>query len=137
MAQINQLAGVSTSNGLDWTFKNYTGSDIPAGTAVKIDTGNLGDTNKPQGVIQTTDDTLCIGICLTSIPAGKTGSVRLGGAAVAIAGAAITCGVHVMSNSSGQVVAQTAGKYAIGWALTKADVATDAVLVMVYPAKNA
>lgn len=137
MAVINQLSGVSTSNGMDLIVKNYTGADIPVGTAVKVDTGNVPGTNLPLGVVQTTSDQLCIGFALSTIPAGKTAAIRCGGVAVGIAGAAVTVGVPVMSNSSGQVVAQTAGLYQIGYALSAGTVATDQIMVLIAPAKNA
>jgi hypothetical protein len=138
MAVFYQLSGTSTSNGTEMTFKNYTGSDIPAGTAVKCDTSNPPSNTAIAGVVQTSSDVGCIGICLTTLPAGKTGIVRLvGPTVVAIAGAAITYGVVVMANSSGQVVLQTSAKQQIGIALSTATVSTDAVVIMLASAINA
>lgn len=137
MAVINQLSGVSTSNGMDLPFKNYSGADIPAGTALICDSSNAPGTNTPGGVLTTADSTKCIGFALTVLKAGGMGMVRCGGLAVAIAGAAITYGVPVMTNSSGQVVTQTSGLTQIGIAMSAATASTDQVLVLIAPAKNA
>ncbi len=135
MAVINQLSGIGI--GMDIPVKNYTGADIAAGTALKIDTGNVPDTNKAIGVVQTTSDVGCVGFALTPLKAGGHGLMRSGGVAIGIAGAAITVGVPVMSNASGKVVTQTAALAQIGYALSRADVDTDAIQVLIAPAKNA
>jgi predicted RecA/RadA family phage recombinase len=136
MAVFEQVAGSAVDGG-DIYFKNYGGSAIPAFTAVKIDSSNATSATAPPGVVQTTDDTNAIGFALESIPAGKSGRVRCYGVAVAIAGAAITVGTYVMTNSSGQVVAQTAGKFGIGYAIRTASASTENVPVLIMAAKNA
>jgi hypothetical protein len=135
MAVFNQLSGIN--NGMDIPVKNYGGSDIAMGSALKIDTGNVPDTNKAIGVVVTTSDVGCIGFAVATIKAGGHGLMRSGGVAVGIAGAAITVGVPVMAAASGKVVTQTAALCQIGYALSKADVDTDAIQVLIAPAKNA
>lgn len=136
MAVFEQVMGSSVDGG-DLEFKNYGGSAIPAFTAVKIDGGNATSASAPAGVVQTTDDTNCIGFTVEAIPAGKSGRVRCYGAAVAIAGAAITVGTYVMSNSAGKVVAQTAGKFGIGYTMRTASADGENVTVLIAAAKNA
>lgn len=130
MANFDQKSSIHL---LDIDFKNYTGSDIAAGIAVKIDTtaGNV------DGVVQTTDDTLSIGITMEVIKAGAFGRVRVYGVAVATAGGTVTVGKPVMTDSAGKVVDQTAGKYQIGYALDGTTSANDQIRVLLSIAKNA
>lgn len=133
MAQINQLGGVP---GLDLAFKNYTGADIAAGIAVKLDAANPPNTNVAGGVILPTSDVDAFGVTMEILPAGKIGRVRVGGVVVATASATITYGDVLMADAAGKVLPQTAGKCQIGRALSSA-VAGDAVNVHIAVAKNA
>jgi hypothetical protein len=135
MAQINQLAGIAIAGG-DITVKNYGGTDIAAGLAVKYDTANPGGSGIPRGVVITASDVAAMGVTVTVIPAGKTGLVRTMGQAVATASGTLHVGDIVMTDSAGKVLAQTAGKYQLGIAASEA-ITADPVLVDIARAKNA
>lgn len=135
MAVFEQQSGSAVDGG-DLPFKNYGGSAIGAGLAVKLDTGNVPSGTNPAGVVVTTSDVGAIGVTLESIPAGKMGRVRCYGVAAATAGGTITVGQYVMSAASGNVVAQTAGLYGLGYALSGA-ANTEIVRVLLAVAKNA
>jgi hypothetical protein len=136
MAQINQIGRVDIPNG-SFTYKNYTGADIPDNTAVKLDPANNGGAGLPRGVIQTTSDVGCIGFTTGVLKAGGLGPVQRIGMGRAIAGAAIAVGDQVMSNASGQVITCTAGKESIGRAEQAAAAATDQLAVFIFNARNA
>lgn len=135
MAVIEQLGGLPVT-GADVSFKNFGVSDIAAGTVVKADTSNPPSPTLPGGVVAVTDDTNVLGVALETLVAGKMGRVRLAGGAVCTAGGTITFGDVVMSANTGTVVAQTAGKYQLGIALSSA-ASTEKVLVWIDKAKNA
>ncbi len=135
MPQINQLASRAILGG-DITVKNYTGTDIPAFTAVKFDIANPGGTSNSRGVITTTSDANSYGVTLTVIPAGKQGLIRTHGEAVCVASGSISLGDTVMTDATGKVLVQTAGKYQLGIA-TSVAVANDQVTVDIARAKNA
>lgn len=132
MPQINQLGGVQL---LDLPVKNFTGSDIPDGTALIFDVANLATSNLPAGVVTSTGTT-GIGFASGVIPTGKTGLMRVYGIAVAIAGGTINPNDVLMTNASGQVVTQTAAAPQVGYCLSAA-VATDKVQVLISRSKNA
>lgn len=136
MAQINQIGRVDIPNG-SYTYKNYTGADIPDNTAVKLDPANNGGAGVPRGIIQTTSDVGCIGFTTSVIKAGGLGPVQRLGMGRAIAGAAIAVGDQVCSNASGQVITAVAGKEAIGRAEQAAGAATDVLNVFIFNARNA
>lgn len=136
MPQINQLTSVNI--GYDLPFKNYGGSDIAEGLAVKYDTGNLPGSGVAPGVVITSDDTLVIGVAVSTIPAGKIGMVRMGGRAIGISSAAaLTVGTVLMTDAAGKVLAQTAGKYQIGTCASTVTAANDRVAIDICRAKNA
>jgi len=135
MAQINQLGGIAVAGG-DIPVKNYGGSDIADGLAVKYDTSNPPGTNTPAGVVITSSDANPIGFALGTIPAGKMGLVRRLGRAVGTASATIHVGDVLMTDSAGKVLPQTAGKYQIGIAASEA-VNADKVAVDISIAKDA
>jgi hypothetical protein len=133
MAQINQLGGVDV---LSLPVKNYGGSDIPDGSCVILDTANPGSSNSPRGVTLPASDVKAWGFAIGTIPAGKVGLARVYGVAPGIASGTLHVGDVVMSDSTGAVLAQTAGKYQVGIAQSEA-VSGDRVLVLIERAKNA
>ena len=133
MAQVNQLAATYL---LDVPVHNYGGSDLAEGSAVILDTSNTGGANTAVGVTLPASDAKVIGILPSTIPAGKSGVVRVQGIANAIAGGTLHVGDVVMGNSAGKVVAQTAGLQQIGYCWSEA-VNNDRVLVLIDRSKNA
>jgi predicted RecA/RadA family phage recombinase len=138
MAVINQLAGTFL---LDLPVHNYGGSTLAEGVAVIADTANPPGSNTAGGVVLPASDVAAIGFLTSAIPAGKSGTMRVQGVAVAnpTVGATIAFGAPVMTDSTGSVLTQTAGKYQIGyaWSAVTTAVSGDKVLVLIDRAKNA
>jgi len=138
MAIINQLAGTHL---LDIPVHNYGGSTLAEGVAVIFDTTNVATSSGAPGVALPASDVKAVGFLVSAIPAGKSGLLRVQGIALAnpTVGATFAPGDPVMSDSTGSVTAQTAGKYQIGIAVTGVTTAVsgDKVLVLVDRAKNA
>lgn len=134
MAQINQLGRVP---GIELPVKNYGVSAIAEKLAVIIDTTNLPGVSTPMGVTLPASDVGAFGILTCGAAAGGMASVQVSGVARCTAGAAVTIGAYVMTNSVGKIVAQTAGKYQIGMAMSTTDGADQDVLVLLCQAKNA
>jgi Uncharacterized conserved protein (DUF2190) len=135
MAVFEQQTGSQVDGG-DLPFKNYGGSAIAAGLAVKLDTGTVPSGTNPAGVVVTTSSVGAIGVTMESIPAGKMGRVRCYGVAPATAGGTIAVGDYVMAANTGVVVTQTAGLFGLGYALSGA-ASTETVRVLLALAKNA
>lgn len=136
MAQLDQLAGIAIPGG-DITVKNYGVSDIAEGLAVILDTTNTPDGGgTPIGVTLPASDVKSFGIAVTSIPAGKFGTVRVLGVAIGTASGTIHMGDFLMTDSAGKVLVAGAGKYTIGQAMSEA-VTTDRVAVLIAKAVNA
>lgn len=134
MAQIDQLGSIATT---DLTVKNYSGSDIADKLVVILDTTNLPDgSGTPIGVTLPASDVKAFGVAVGTLPTLKMGRIRVAGAAVCVASGTIHMGDVLMSDSAGKVLAQTAGKYQIGIAMSEA-VTTEDVLVFLQRAKNA
>lgn len=134
MTQYNQVSGVGV---VDLTFKNTSGNDIAAGLAVIADSSNAPSPGTPGGVVLPASDVTPLGITVDAIPAGKTGRVRVTGVAPCTCSAAVTYGAYLMTDSAGKVLAQTAGKYAIGVALGTTGGTGEVVAVLVDRSINA
>lgn len=120
MAQINQLGPIVP---VYVTCKNYQSADIAAGTCVMLDTSNTpaGSGTAPLGVLTTSGSTVApFGIAAETLVAGKTGRVQISGVGVGIAGGTVHVGDAVMSDSTGELLDATTGKYAIGFAMSEA-----------------
>ncbi len=140
-------------SGTDFAFVNCSTVDIPAGTAVIIDSTNAlgsGNTTNVDGIaiaLPSADGQQCVGVTMEIIKArggasgtpGAGGRVRCYGPIVAMtAAAAITAGAVVMNETvTGNAKAQTAAKAQLGIALTTAVGALDPVMVMLGGAFNA
>ena len=137
---------------LDYTFLNYQAADIPAYSAVIIDTANaLSVNNVVDGVAvklpAAANGQSCIGFTMTTIPGTNTtggppgaGRVRLPGPIMkAVATAAITAGARVMTDATGNgtVITKTAGLPELGIALSSAINSGDEVLLMLTSALDA
>ncbi len=141
-ATYDQLAQTPLAS--DETFKNYSGSDIPANTAVALDTTNyVGDslgTTIPGIILPATggNPSLCVGITMDKIKAGQVGRVRPLGTAYAIANGTITPGQTVDADvtTAGRILAHTAAKASLGQARS-GGASGDPILVFVNPALNA
>lgn len=138
MAQLNQSPGTQL---LDVSVHNYGGSQLNAGSAVIMDTSNTGTQALAPGVTLPASNVKGIGFLVDNIPAGRTGRMRVYGIAVALptVGVSFNPGDPLMCDSSGFVLAQTAGLYQIGIAFSAAAtaVAGDTCLVLIDRAKNA
>lgn len=138
MAQLNQVAGTYL---LDLPVHNYGGSQLNAGSAVIMDTGNVGGANTAPGVVLPASDVKGIGFLVDNIPAGRSGRLRVQGVAMGLptVGVSFNPGDPLMCDASGFVLPQTAGKYQIGiaWSAIVTGVAGDTCLVLVDRAKNA
>ena len=122
----------------DFPFFNFTGSTIPVGTTVKVDTGHvLGATQYGVAITPTaaTTDTP-LGVTVNAIPNGGQGSVQtIDGTAVwgiTDASGAITAGAQVMpSATAGTVKAYAAtGNALVGVALSTTANTGDPILIM-------
>jgi hypothetical protein len=136
MAVYNQISHIPIQNA-DIAFKNYSGVDIPSGTALLFDVTNKGDINNAAGVVVPTAAggvAKTAGVTIERIPAGQTGRVRMLGGAVAVANATINPGDMVQIDDTtgfmGTVKIATATNEILGKALSAA-VAGDPVLVWV------
>lgn len=121
----------------DVARRNYTNSDIPAYTLVKLDTANLMNAttgNDAPGITATTaNNDVPIGVTLTDCPvSGDNGIVRTVGEVYLTADGNITAGTQVMPSSvnAGNVVAYvaSAGNSRVGVAL-EAGSATNVLLI--------
>lgn len=128
---------------------NASGTDIPANTAVIVDSTNTmnNSASTPQTAIAVAlpatggNPSLCIGITASVIPAGGNGIVAgPGQIQPAVADGVITagniCDASPTGGKAGMVKAHTSGQPSIGIALaTSAD--GDTIPVLVTPAQNA
>lgn len=138
MAIYNQLARLPIIGG-DLAFKNYSGTDIPAGTGVLFDATNKGDVNNKPGIVVPTAAGGVVGtagITITRIPAGQSERVCMLGGAVAVASGTINPGNLVQVDDTatfmGQVKVAISTNEILGKALSAA-VAGDPVLVWCSP----
>ncbi len=126
--------------GADIPVKNTTGSSMPSGSLVKLDTANpVSATQSQIGVVLTSAVTdFAFGFLVETIPAGGTGRCQVEGLAVGIALGAISVGAIVgPSATAGQVTTYTATDPAIGQAVTAAASAADPILIRIAPCRNA
>lgn len=140
----------------DFSVLNYAAADIPAYSIVFADTTNELSVSNPPGTVDgiackvtsaQTARVMPIGITMELIPGttktgGPAGSGTCrgpGGIAKVVATAAVTAGVPVMNDSTGNGtgVAQTAGLPSVGTALTAAVNSGDEIAVQVCPSVNA
>ena len=132
MAAYNAHGGYPVP-GCDLSLKNYSATDIPAKTAVIMDT-TAANTMGVAAIATAATVELTIGITVDAIPAGKYGRVRVSGAAVVVVNDTILRGNAVQIDSAsaheGQVKLLASGKTQLGRALSNA-VAGDEVLVWV------
>jgi hypothetical protein len=135
MANYNQPTRTTVVGGIK-TVKNYGVSDIAEGLCVKPDTSNTGSNSAPMGVILTADDAKAWAVTMQIIKAGQSGEVQTLGQTWATASGTIHVGDPLMTDSAGKVLAQTAGKYQIGIAVSEA-VSGDPCQFDIARAKNA
>lgn len=114
MADTYQFANTPLPS--DMACKNYGVTDIPAYTAVLLDTtaANLVPTADAFGIVNPTAAAsipYCIGVTMQIIHAGETGSVRTQGVVQMIAAGTVTAGDVVQCST-------TAAK--LGWGMTQA-----------------
>ncbi len=132
MATYNAHGGLPVTGG-DLSLKNYSATDIPAGTAVIMDT-TAADVMGCSAIATSASVELTIGITLETIAAGKIGRVRTCGAASMTANDTILRGNAVQIDSAtgheGQCKLLASGKTQLGRALSNA-VAGDEILVWV------
>lgn len=136
MATFNQLSSIPIQNA-DLPFKNYSGVDIPSGTAVLFDTVNKGDVNNAAGIVVPTAAGGVVktaGVTLERIVAGQAGRVRLLGGAICVSSGTLNPGDLVQVDDTGgllgNVKAIAATNEILGRVLSAA-VAGDPVLVWV------
>jgi hypothetical protein len=129
MAQPNQLANKDICS---IAVYNGSGSTIPEGYAVALDSGYPPATWGAAGVKLTTGATDSIGFAKAQILTGKYGFVQVSGIARAVAAGTITFGstLAVMTDSAGKVVAKTSGQRAIGVPLSTAATGDEVLVLM-------
>lgn len=132
------LARNTYQSGNDDAAYNATGSDIPAGTTVKIDTANpMSGSQGAPGVVTATLNAVPYGITVETLKSKAYGRVQRGGRANTFASGAVTVGDVVQCDASGQVKTQSAGEPQLGIALTNTANAADPIQVAIAIAKNA
>jgi hypothetical protein len=128
---------------LDISVLNYGGSDIPANTAVLIDTTNVQSGDKNPGVVVPSSGggvvgTLGITVETIKANAASAGRVAVVGVIQATADGSITAGGYVQASDTstkmGRVKAKGAGLEQLGQAL---NTASDGQLVLVLLCKAA
>lgn len=72
----------------------------------------------------------CVGVLLTKPTAGNIGAVAYAGVVKVVAGAAVTRGVEVQSDTTGRAIAATTGDVPLGTALEAAAAAGDIIAVL-------
>lgn len=129
----------------DIPVHNYGSTDIPANRALALDATNyVGASATVTGIgvmLPITADRLCVGVSITTIPAGGSGIMRPAGPiAECKADGAVTVDTCVCSSGDsgdeGFVKTAASGKPQLGIALTTA-ADEDPVLVMICSARNA
>jgi len=137
MAIYNQMSATPVQGG-DFVFHNYSGTDIPPGTAVLIDTVNLSLINQTVGVtvaLSAGNPAGACGVTMEVLKAGRDGRVRVLGTAIASADGAINPGDPVMLSTNGAKlgrVTKSTGPTAMGQSLSQAADA-DPVVVFLTP----
>ncbi len=136
MATYNQISSLPIMGG-DVAFKNYSGTEIPSGTAVLFDGTNKGDVNNAAGIVVPTASAgvaKTAGVTVERIPSLGTGRVRMLGGAVAVANATLNPGDLVQIDDTalhmGEVKAAASTNELLGKALSAA-VAGDPILVWI------
>lgn len=112
---------------------------IAAGDCVTLDASNLASGTQPvDGVVQSANQDLILGIALENIAVGDIGRVMTDGEVQVVCSAAVTAGTMVMSSGSGQVATQTSAQPTVGEALGASTTGTGQLLrVRLRIAKNA
>lgn len=138
MAIANQLSRVPQPGG-EKVFKNYSVTDMPAGTGVLYDGTNKGDVTQPPGIVTVPtagSNAKTCGITLEIIKAGGQGRVVVFGEAVGVSNATLTPGALVKLDATagheGQVIAASSTDEILGKCQTDC-VAGDPVVVFVAP----
>lgn len=99
-------------------------------------------TNKQFYIVKgsTTSVTLCtagvqpIGVCVdTPAASGRPGNIAISGVCKVVAGAAITAGAYVASDSSGKAVTAASADFALGIARSAAAADGDVISVLLMP----
>lgn len=116
------------------TVKNYGATDIPAGSALKIDATNLDTTQGHIAVAITaeTDSLVRCGIATEIIPAGGVGKMAVGGFVRGLsANTAFTAGQFVGGVADGKVAvsATTGAKYGY---IVKAETTTTPLIMLTW-----
>lgn len=148
----NQLQLAEQASDLDFAFLNFQAADIPAYSAVIVDSTNaISVNNIVDGIAvklpaASTGQTV-IGVTMeiihgTTFTGGSPGVGRvrtIGPVVKAVASAAVAAGVPVMTDASGTgtVVAQTAGKSQFAISLTAATASGDELALVLCGANNA
>ena len=117
MAFEQALQSITGLVSADMTSKQYY---IVKGSTTSVTLCTAGV--QPLGVIQD-----------TPAASGRPGNIAIGGISKVVAGAAITAGAYVSSDSAGKAVTAASGDFALGIARTAATADGDVISVLLMP----
>lgn len=115
---------------------NYSSTaslDGPNGSGQFLVVKYTGTGNAPTVTVCSANTDKAIGILQNDPVSGGVADVCIGGVSKAVAGASITLGVPLMSDTSGRVIAQSSTNPVIGYALNQATAANQVISIQVAP----
>src|SRR6185437_5055634 len=114
-------------------YSSTAGLAGPNGSGQFLIVKMTGSGNAPTVTVAATNATVCHGVLQNDPLSGAVADVCVGGVSKVVAGAAITLGAALMSDTAGRAITQTSTNPVIGYALNQATAANQIISMQVAP----